>query len=434
MQKLTSISSGDLSSNLSTPNPKILIVSKRNTGKSSLMANHLSRMKDIDPENVVIVSPGDRITSFYASKNKLWEIKYSFENMEAVVDKLISKPSVLILDDAIPLKTKGSRETYKMLEYMLEGLVNTTIMISCQFPHFDEYMYNYFDYIFVGKEDFKSTIDKMYNHFGNRYESLDRFKKDIVSLKAYNFLCLKKDDEDDLGYKLKEIKFNDLNISVNDHICILNSNDSINVIIVNNIIKKLENIIEEVFVIRRDTQLPSNVLEDILKEINCKKKKLLIIEYKFADLSNNFSSLMDEIMGNARHYGITLVLVENYVVKMSAHARGNIDRWIIGNYYDKPSLQKLYDGVLGMFPCFSDVKMLMSFIENNKLLHINQGGIHEFDEKVNIVEMDPSMKSEKYPFVGGKSVRAVGCVDIDIRDQLKLMNEKMSKIMIKLGL
>ncbi|AYV82649.1 MAG: putative VV A32-like packaging ATPase [Hyperionvirus sp.] len=351
--------------------------------------------------------------------------------MDTTLTKLINNKSALLLDDAIPLRKKSTLEIYKMLEFMLKNMINTTIMVSCQFSHFDKNMQNYFDYIFVGKEYFKSNIEKMFTDFGNKhFFSCDDFKSGVSNLKAYNFLLLGKDQMNSDDGVVKEIQFNDCIVVPNDLIWIFNPIGSTNVVVVNNIIKKLEGAIDEMFVVRADTTGVKNILEDVLKEINCKKKKLLIIEYKFVDVCNNYNSLMREIVINGRHYNISVVIVEKSVIKIAPEMRVNVDRWIIGGYDDKSSLQRLYDYILGMFPVFSDVKMVMGLVNENKLLTVNERVRNgSFHEKVHIINIDPMIKAEKYPFEAISDMKIVPVDKIDIHEQLKLINENIAKIL-----
>lgn len=152
-QIITSISSGNLSvMNCDFSKKKILIIAKRGSGKSYFVNEIIKQINQSNPinfNNMVVVSPTEKMNEFYSNVVNC-EILYDLKNISQVSDK-----KFIILDDCLYNDLRKTNEYEKLGE--LINKKDVTLIVCLQYPLFDKYLMNLFDYILLGRDDFCQT-------------------------------------------------------------------------------------------------------------------------------------------------------------------------------------------------------------------------------------------------------------------------------------
>jgi hypothetical protein len=247
---------------------------------------------------------------------------------------------------------------------------------------------------------------------------------------------------------------------------IINKNDDENTRLVANIAKKHEDEIDSAIVISRtffnkhekivdkvyksDNQILKFVLDNAQKMVlSDKTKRMLVVldncSDKYRRTRNDYFS---ELIFNARHYNIILVVVETFSISFTPEIRNNFDKYIAG-YTDRPNIKKrLYDQYFGIFPTFDSFNSVFQHaVGEDHYLLLNNNNTNQkitdqlfivdcrekivFKNKLRLLEYDP----KKYDFVNTdssssddessnskKSIKA-------IKKRIKSMDSKLDKIL-----
>lgn len=172
------------------PNPHILIIGKRGSGKSQLIGNILTKLGLAG--NTTIISPTERMNVEYSKRFLNAQIHFTIT--EDVVKNVLQKQTVMmdkqkkyeninpsgifVMDDC--LAQKGNwREMQSIKEIMMNSrhyaLTNITAMQSpIDLP--PEMRLN-FDYIFLFKEDSAINRKKIWMNYASMFPSIDEFEK-----------------------------------------------------------------------------------------------------------------------------------------------------------------------------------------------------------------------------------------------------------------
>ena len=172
------------------PNPHILVIGKRGSGKSWLICNILNKLGL--ESHTTIISPTDKMNNEYVKKFPNANIQHTCT--EDILKKVLSTqivkldqhkkyesfdPSgVLVMDDC--LAQKGDwRKMQSFTEIMINsrhyGLTNITAMQSpMDLP--PEMRLN-FDYIFLFKEQSAINRKKLWMNYASMFPSIDEFEK-----------------------------------------------------------------------------------------------------------------------------------------------------------------------------------------------------------------------------------------------------------------
>ena len=176
--------------NLMVPNPSILIIAKRGSGKSYIVREIMNHFKNI-PAGVVI-SPCDRMSSFYKyffpdlyvhydlGNNLLKKIliRQSIMIDKAKANKTIDPTAMLIMDCCLAQKKSWTKDQ-DIMEILMNGRhYRLPYIATLQTPvGITPEMRLNFDYIFLLKEDSCINKKKLWNDYASMFPTLDSFNK-----------------------------------------------------------------------------------------------------------------------------------------------------------------------------------------------------------------------------------------------------------------
>jgi len=206
------------------PQPSICIIAKRGRGKSFLIKDLLYQL------NIpcgTIISPGDRMNSFYKYffpdsyinydltdellKNVLLRQSIMIENKRSGSD--IDPSATLVMDDCLSKKCWCNNEN--MLAILMNGRhYKLTYIISMQTPLgiTPDIRLN-FDYVFLLREDSMINKKKLWDNYASVFPTFASFEK-VFNKCTENYSCLVIDNKkpcDDLQNKIFWYKARDLN-------------------------------------------------------------------------------------------------------------------------------------------------------------------------------------------------------------------------------
>lgn len=451
---MTSISLGNLSSSgVNFSNKKILILAKRGAGKSWLCREIIKHISSPLICNMIIISPTEKLDKFYGNKFDC-EIEDDLKNLDYLIKNRLSKNSLLVIDDAIPLSK--ITDNCECLTYMNQCMNDLTLIVTMQCPIYEKDLIESFDYVLIGKEDFIVNIKKFYYTIPTKFESFSEFANVIKKLPDYHFLMLdinkemeKNDDiscarnTDILITKLNIYNILKIDQIAKDHILIINNDINNNIKITKNLIYESENSIDEVIIINavginnykenisKIYKPDSSILKQVFK--NHQKNKIVIIEYCLSKLRKDQNFI--ELVYTARHYNIKLIIVEKFPQTISPDIGMNFDKYIIGKYSEKPVLQKLYDNYFGILPAYNNFRQLMEYIDDNKYLMINnKSGNSIYDKLMFFVINDEYVPSKIYnnEIYDNKFIDANNSINIENNSNIEIILKHLDMVNTKL--
>ena len=176
------------------PNPSIVMIAKRGSGKSWICRDILKTMKHVP--GGVIISPTDEMSKFYGDffPDLYIHYKYRSDILEKLMyrqkqmlekekekkkeGKKIDPRAILVMDDC--LASKGS--------WMKDELINTlffngrhygiTYILTMQFPlGISPELRNNFDYVFLLADDNVGNQKRLYEHYAGMFPTFDAFRQ-----------------------------------------------------------------------------------------------------------------------------------------------------------------------------------------------------------------------------------------------------------------
>lgn len=395
---VTSISSGNLSSTgIDFCGKKILIIGKRCSGKSSLIAEMLKNyLNNSTGKKMLVLSSTEQGTAYRMLEN---ETNFQFRILKKFNTNILSEldpSSFLVLDEC----TYKKKEDYEALEFILTQMPEMTLIIATKLMKFDLDLCVNFDYFIINNNH--THIHQLYRIIPIINTKV--FNNLLNNLQNYEFLVIDKNkickeiiqnQKKNNSYDHKEIicnyekkiqchKLSELEtFQINTTILITNINQSMNTKLVENIICKLENQLDEIVIFNRFninnypsivSQIYSQnidiIIDYLLEKTNHSKNKMFIIEYSISKSKYN-KEKMSELFIKARHYNITLIIVEQMIPPLPSDIRGNINECFTGQYIEKVILQKMYSQYFGIFENFNQFTKFIQSIEDDQYLMIN---------------------------------------------------------------
>jgi hypothetical protein len=186
------------------PNPAIVMIAKRASGKSWVCRSILKHFKDIPVG--LIIAPTERMANppFYSDFFPDSYIHYEYKS--ETIEKLLYRQDIMIekqmdreqqgkrpidargfilMDDC--LSKKGSwMKDQPIMELLFNGRhYQLMYMLTMQFPlGISPELRCNFDYIFLLKEDFYSNLKRLYDHYAGMFPTFDSFRLVFKELTA----------------------------------------------------------------------------------------------------------------------------------------------------------------------------------------------------------------------------------------------------------
>lgn len=176
------------------PNPSIVMVAKRGSGKSVVVKEILKKYSYIP--GGAIISKTDKLNPFYGKFFPELYIHYEYRS-EIITNilkrqkdisikceekmkqrKKLDPRAVLVMDDC--LASKGSWiKDQNIMEIFFNGRhYKLMYILTMQFPlGIPPELRSNFDYIFLLAEDFVSNLKRLYDHYAGMFPSFDSFKQ-----------------------------------------------------------------------------------------------------------------------------------------------------------------------------------------------------------------------------------------------------------------
>jgi len=174
----------------------IMMIAKRGSGKSYMIKDILQNMSNINYElyqNCLIISPTERFSIFYKKHFPKATVIYNYD--EDKIESFLKDGSsgVIVMDDCLTLAQSKSNSFNNLM--MNNKSHKKTIITVIQYPiAFSTYIKQNLDYVFLFREDFSSNKKKIYDHYGNMFNSFTDFNKqfDDITRKPYNTMIIGK--------------------------------------------------------------------------------------------------------------------------------------------------------------------------------------------------------------------------------------------------
>lgn len=170
---------------------KILAIAKRGSGKSWLVRALLKSRKNTT--DGIIVNPTERMDKFYCLDADLAnKIRHEFNQAEIenfIKTNDVNKNKFIVLDDA--LSSRYAAITVDSLLPLCEPF-NLFEVISLQYAlGISKESRKSFDYVFLAAEDFKSNIQRVFDHYADFLPAFDSFRQIFDQLaKDYGFMVI----------------------------------------------------------------------------------------------------------------------------------------------------------------------------------------------------------------------------------------------------
>jgi GTPase SAR1 family protein len=196
--------------NLMVSNPSILIIGKRGSGKSYIVRELLNHFQKIGITDAHIVSPTERMRSFYEPKFPKSTIEYELK--ETTIAKLLIEASirietnrrikqgeiddeirpgkVVILDDCLRSKDRIWEDS-SFRELIMNGRhYELPYVLTMQFPEeiLPQYRLN-FDYVFLLAEDASTNKKSLWKQYASFIPAVGVFDK-IFTKCTENYRCM----------------------------------------------------------------------------------------------------------------------------------------------------------------------------------------------------------------------------------------------------
>lgn len=191
-------------------NPKILLIAKRGSGKNYIIRNILKHLENLHPNktNNLIISPTDKMNSFYGSCNLNTKIVYSLE------ESILYHKSNNNYDDTNYIVYDDVYDGHKSIDDH-ENLQNTSIIVAMQ-PfrtlqiHTNDIkkISDLSDYIFLLKDESTSNKKLLWYKLAHMYPSFNEFEKVFdKATKDYGCMVIAKNKSmEDTQYKIYQYR------------------------------------------------------------------------------------------------------------------------------------------------------------------------------------------------------------------------------------
>ncbi|ARF11162.1 packaging ATPase [Klosneuvirus KNV1] len=169
----------------------ILIIGKRGSGKTTIVNNILSKYDETFLANSLIISPTEKINSYYKNKYPYTHIETEYQP-EYIEHYLNTGSGAIVLDNCFKPNGYWKNDLYLMELLHHAKYYNKLLIITSSFPlGFDSDSRSAFDYVFLLSEEFFSNQKRIYDHYAGVYETFDLFRNDFINLtKHYNSMVI----------------------------------------------------------------------------------------------------------------------------------------------------------------------------------------------------------------------------------------------------
>ena len=162
-------------------NPAIMIIGKRECGKSWLILNIMHHMFSAGKiNNLFVFSKTEKMNKFYSHYTTDIYQEYSSNVIKKILNKQEENNNskcMVIFDDCIMLNNVS--KCHKFADLIYNGRnYNITVVVSVQFPMgFSPEVRNNFDHIFLFDDDVISNIKRMYDHYAGIFPTFASFQQ-----------------------------------------------------------------------------------------------------------------------------------------------------------------------------------------------------------------------------------------------------------------
>lgn len=188
------------------PNPSIVMIAKRGSGKSWVCRAILNHFKDIPVG--MIIAPTDRMNCFYGNFLPDSYVHYNYRS--DIIEKLLQRQEMMIdkrqrrlkqgkktdtrafivMDDCLSKKGTWMRDQ-PITELLFNGRhYDIMYILTMQYPlGITPELRGNFDYIFLLAEDFVSNLKRIYDHYAGMFPNFDSFRQTFGQL-TEDFGCM----------------------------------------------------------------------------------------------------------------------------------------------------------------------------------------------------------------------------------------------------
>ena len=188
------------------PNPSIIMIAKRGSGKSVVCRAILNHFKDIPVG--LIIAPTDRMNCFYGNFFPDSYIHYGYRS--DIIEKLLYRQDVMIekrkrkmdvgkkidsrafivMDDCLSKKGTWMKDQ-PITELLFNGRhYEIMYILTMQYPlGITPELRGNFDYIFLLAEDFVSNLKRIYDHYAGMFPDFNSFRQAFGQL-TEDFGCM----------------------------------------------------------------------------------------------------------------------------------------------------------------------------------------------------------------------------------------------------
>lgn len=188
------------------PNPSIVMIAKRGSGKSFVCRAILNHFKDIPVG--MIIAPTDRMNCFYGNffPDTYIHYEYKSEIIEKLlkrqtdiiekkkkknkIGKTIDSRAFIVMDDCLSKRGAWIRDQ-PILELLFNGRhYEIMYILTMQYPlGITPELRGNFDYIFLLAEDFVSNLKRIYDHYAGMFPDFISFRQ-IFSQLTEDYGCM----------------------------------------------------------------------------------------------------------------------------------------------------------------------------------------------------------------------------------------------------
>lgn len=181
------------------PNPSIVMIAKRGSGKSVVVKDILKQYAHIP--GGTIISPTDKLSSFYGKFFPSMYIHYEYktEIIQNVLtrqreikqksdDKLkqrkkLDPRAILVMDDCLASKNSWMKDQQIMEIFMNGRHYKLMYILTMQYPlGITPEMRSNFDYIFLLADDYTTNMKRMFDHYAGMFPTFDSFKQVFMQI------------------------------------------------------------------------------------------------------------------------------------------------------------------------------------------------------------------------------------------------------------
>lgn len=183
------------------PNPSIVMIAKRGSGKSVVVKDILKHYSHIP--GGAIISPTDKLSSFYGKFFPGMYIHYEYKSeiIQNILNrqrdikqksdeklkqnKKLDPRAILVMDDCLSIKSQWLKDQAIMEIFMNGRHYKLMYILTMQFPlGITPELRSNFDYIFLLADDFTSNIKRMFDHYAGMFPSFDSFRQVFTQVTA----------------------------------------------------------------------------------------------------------------------------------------------------------------------------------------------------------------------------------------------------------